>query len=292
MKKKQRLIRQFIWGFVAFAITIFLSGFIILLIIQHTIFSGDYYLKQADKTDYFQKVHKEVIVSIQDLGRGSGIPPKVLSNAIEQKQVTTDMTMYLKHALNQEDFQPQKEPVQNLIEKKVTVYAKEKSGKLSKQELDGINYFTEEAYKQYISYLKIPFLAALGQKIGTFNQQIMLFLISLGLGTVILSGMLIFLLYKRLFMLLRYLSFAFSGTGLILITMPLIIITSKVINRLSIQQPSLYTLMTTVLKGSLIRLIVLGSLFIIISLILSYSSVQLRKKEVAARVRRKRKKKY
>ncbi|AQP53928.1 hypothetical protein CBF34_05145 [Vagococcus penaei] len=292
METKQKLFRQFTLGFITFVATVLLSCFAVLMIVNSTLFSSSFVLKMADKSNFFEHVHQEIVLSIQDLGRGSGIPPEVIKTPISQEQVTKEMTAYIHHALDNRPFNPDKAAFTTPLSQTITDYALAKKNDLSTEEKKNIERFVNTAYEQYQAELTIPFLPALGQKMRIFKQNVTLFsLVSIS-GVIILMAILFFLQHRIPHRIIRYSAILFSSTGLILLVFPTIILFSGLIKRLSIAQKSLYQLVVLLFEQSLWTFIMVGGGLVLVSIIFAVIATRLRQNKINATSRKKRRAQY
>lgn len=280
MEKNAKQIRAMTLGFIAFVCSILLTGGALLLVIEHTL-SADFLTKAAVKSDYYTKLTEQITTQLQDIGLGSGIPWSVLEDVIEVDQVQDHFETYSYNAFTGNSLTIEKEPFLEKINQPIYTYSESKNQSLTPETTQGIALFSEKSYDVYSSYINLPYLPAVGQRIQVFSSKLFLFQIILAVSLILLMILLSYLLHGWLHRLLRYLAHILSGSGLMLIALPSLTLISGIIKRVSIVSPPLYVLITTYLTNILLVLIYLGIGFIVTALILGIISTLLRKHKIA-----------
>ncbi|MGY3766735.1 hypothetical protein ACWOAH_09450 [Vagococcus vulneris] len=280
MNNKQSFLRHFLLGFLSFVCTVLLSSLAIVMIIEHTLFSSNFLIASAEKSNYYSELSKDIKTNIQDLGMGSGIPKDVIQTPVSQEQIKVDVNSYIKHAFNGAQVLGDKEAFKKNLTTNVTAYAEKRDSTISETEKQNIQKFADTAYANYTEYVEIPFLPAFGQKVQVFKANSLIFKIILISCLVLLLILLWYLLHTWIHRLLRYLSYVFSGSALILGVIPLIILISRIIDHISITSKPLYDLTTSFLKGSLMHFVVVSMVFLVISVVSGLSANRLRNKKI------------
>ncbi len=67
-----------------------------LVCIRMTLFNQKFMIQQIHQAGYIETIRNYVTESIQDLGRGSNIPPKVLADVVSEKMVATNVENYVR----------------------------------------------------------------------------------------------------------------------------------------------------------------------------------------------------
>lgn len=67
-----------------------------LLCVRLTLFNQNFMIQQMHQAKYIETIRKDVTESIQDVGRGSNIPPEVLSDVVTEELVTINVENYIR----------------------------------------------------------------------------------------------------------------------------------------------------------------------------------------------------
>ena len=92
MKQATKNIPRWILAFIG---SLLLFATIALICIRMTLFNQEFMINQVHKTDYVETIRKDMTESIQDLGRGSNIPPEVLVDVVPEKTVSMNVDNYI-----------------------------------------------------------------------------------------------------------------------------------------------------------------------------------------------------
>lgn len=267
MNQNKKIIRNLAVGFIAFMCTTLLVALTMIFIIEKTLFSADFLNKAAVQSNYYSELTKQINTQIQDFGLGSGLPATILEDVASPQQVQKDFEAYTNQAYYGNNITIEKEPFLAQIKAPITAYADEKKQVLTPESQAGIDRFAERSYETYSDFIKLPFLPALGQQIQLFASNLTLFKVVIGSSFVLLLMLIIYLLHWWWHRLIRHLSFIFGGGGLMLIIVPALILTSGMIERISITSKPLYQLLTTYLTNSLLVFIIVGGAFLVASVL-------------------------
>lgn len=278
MKKKKKTIRNLVVGFIAFMASILLVGLSLLFILQYTLFSANHLIKAADKADYYENIAKQATTQIQDYGLGSGIPQEVLKEVIKPNQVEKDFSAYATQAYHGGDYLIEKEAFFVQLKGPIMAYADKQSQPPSEESLAAIDRFTERSFEAYSQFIKLPYLVNFGQIISRYSSQLMVFKVILGSGLVLMAILIVYLLHWWWHRLFRNLAFIFSGSGLMLIVLPVIILQSGVVKRISIGSQYLYELLTIYFETTLQTFIAVGGAYLLFSIVFGIISTLMRKK--------------
>ena len=284
MNNNKRTIRNISVGFIAFMCSILLVGLTLILMMERTIMSADFLNKAAVKSDYYTALTKQVTVQIQDIGLGSGIPQDVLEEVVDVKQVQRDFESYSYQAYMGNALTIEQAPFLEQISGLIYDYGATKGQKLTPENVQGVKLFSEKSYDVYSDFINLPYLPAVGQRIQAFASNLVLLQVILGVSVLLMLMLIVYLLHGWWHRLLRYMAYIFSGSGLMLIVLPALILWSGIIKRVSIASPPLYKLITTYLSSSLLVLIYVGGAFLLISLIFAGISTILRKHQSSVKM--------
>lgn len=124
MKQATRNVPRWILAFIG---SLLLFATLTLICIRMTLFNQNFMIKQVRETGYIETIRKDMTESIQDLGRGSNIPPEILADVVPEKTVATNVENYIRSIYQEVPFELQGEDeIKNNILKNVNQYAQEK----------------------------------------------------------------------------------------------------------------------------------------------------------------------
>lgn len=245
-----------------------------------TLFNQNFMIKQIHQTEYVETIRKDMTQSIQDLGRGSNIPPEVLADVVSEKTVSANVDNYIRSIYQEVPFEIQGEnQVKDNIMKNVTQYAQQKNIAIDETTQNNLNNLAASATKNYSSYIEIPYLLSYGKKVMAFKSALTLILIIAGAAfLLVFVGLL--LMAKMKHQKIRWSSVTFLGGGLMLAVLPAIIYFSGVIDRLGIMSEGLYQFVTGYITAFDLSFVFAGLGLTVLALLLVLISERMRSKKI------------
>ncbi|MDU5333091.1 hypothetical protein [Enterococcus sp.] len=277
MNQMTRNIPRWILAFIG-SLLLFAIG--ALVCIRLTLFNQNFMIKQVHDAKYIETIRKDVTESIQDLGRGSNIPPEVLSDVVTEKMVATNVENYIRGIYQDVPFQLQGEDqIKENIINNVQQYAQQKNIPIDEGTQKNLENLANTATKNFSSYIEIPYLMSYGQKVMSFKSSLNLILLVVGAGFV-LTFTLLLLMVKLKHQRVRWSSITFLGAGLMLVVLPAIIYFSGVINRLGITSEGLYRFVTSYVTTFDLSFVFVGLAAIAIAVLLVIISERMRDRKI------------
>lgn len=245
-----------------------------------TLFNQNFMIKQIHQTEYVETIRKDMTQSIQDLGRGSNIPPEVLADVVSEKTVSANVDNYIRSIYQEVPFEIQGEDqVKDNIMKNVTQYAQQKNIAIDETTQNNLNNLAASATKNYSSYIEIPYLLSYGKKVMAFKSALTLILIIVGVAfLLVFVGLL--LMVKMKHQKIRWSSVTFLGGGLMLAVLPALIYFSGVIDRLGIMSEGLYQFVTGYITAFDLSFVFAGLGLTVLALLLVLISERMRSKKI------------
>lgn len=264
----------------AFIGSLLLFATIALICIRMTLFNQEFMINQVHKTDYVETIRKDMTESIQDLGRGSNIPPEVLVDVVPEKTVSMNVDNYIRSIYQEVPFKIQGEDqIKDNILKNVSQYAQQKNITIDETTQSNLNNLANSATKNYSNYIEIPYLLSYGKKVMAFQSALTMILIIVGVAFVLVFVGLL-LMVKMKHRKVRWSSVTFLGAGLMLVVLPAIIYFSGVINRLGIMSEGLYRFVTSYITAFDLSFIFVGLALTVLALLLVLISERMRSKKI------------
>ena len=277
MNQMTRNIPRWILAFIG-SLLLFAIG--ALVCIRLTLFNQNFMIKQVHDAKYIETIRKDVTESIQDLGRGSNIPPEVLSDVVTEKMVATNVENYIRVIYQDVPFQLQGEDqIKENIMNNVQQYAQQQNIPIDEDTQKNLENLANTAAKNFSSYIEIPYLMSYGQKVMSFKSSLTLLLLVVGASFVLIFTLLL-LMVKLKHQRVRWSSITFLGAGLMLVVLPAIIYFSGVINRLGITSEGLYRFVTSYVTTFDLSFVFVGLAAIAIAVLLVIISERMRDRKI------------
>lgn len=277
MNQMTRNIPRWILAFIG-SLLLFAAG--ALLCVRLTLFNQNFMIQQMHQAKYIETIRKDVTESIQDVGRGSNIPPEVLSDVVTEELVTINVENYIRGIYQNIPFQLQGEDqIKENILKNVEQYAQEKNISIDETTEKNLTNLAETAAKNFSAYIEIPYLMSYGQKVRAFESSLNVIMFVVGAAFLLIFAGLQ-LMIKMTHQRVRWSSITFFGAGLMLATLPTIIYFSGVIQRLGITSEGLYRFVTSYVTTFDLSFVFVGLAVIGVAIILVIISERMRDKRL------------
>lgn len=277
MNQMTRNIPRWILAFIG-SLLLFAAG--ALLCVRLTLFNQNFMIQQMHQAKYIETIRKDVTESIQDVGRGSNIPPEVLSEVVTEELVTINVENYIRGIYQNIPFQLQGEDqIKENILKNVEQYAQEKNIPIDETTEKNLTNLAETAAKNFSAYIEIPYLMSYGQKVMAFESSLNVIMFVVGAAFLLIFAGLQ-LMIKMTHQRVRWSSITFFGAGLMLATLPTIIYFSGVIQRLGITSEGLYRFVTSYVTTFDLSFVFVGLAVIGVAIILVIISERMRDKRL------------
>ncbi|MGM0340153.1 hypothetical protein [Enterococcus sp. AZ007] len=277
MKQTSKNVPRWILAFIG---SLLLFATVSLICIRMTLFNQNFMIKQVHATDYTEAIRKDMTQSIQDLGRGSNIPPEVLADVVSEKTVSTNVDNYIRSIYQEVPFELQgEEQIKDNILKNVNQYAQQKNITIDETTQQNLDNLANTATKNYSNYIEIPYLLSYGKKVMAFQSALTLILIIVGVAfLLVFVGLLLTVKMKH--QKVRWSSVTFLGAGLMLTVLPAIIYVSGVINRLGIMSEGLYRFVTGYITAFDLSFVFVGIALTALALLMVLLSEKMRSKKI------------
>lgn len=279
MKNHGRLMKVISRFFLAFLSSVFLFAFLILLTLRLTLFSENYIAKQAEKADYYSELTKEINRQIENSALGSNIPEGILNQSIKQELVKIDVNAYFKamyHTGTKYAISNEKE-IHDVVFKAITDYMSEKTIQTTPESELAVTKLSDNAVTIYKGYIELPFLVSYGRKVMNYKSKLVVFMGICGVLWVLLSVSLYSSLRGYFHRLLRYWSYIWTGSGLMMLVVPAIILMQGFLKKLGIQSKAMYDFIQTYLSSFLWLFIIIGIISIVAGIVCGILSESKRK---------------
>lgn len=264
----------------AFIGSLLLFASLALICIRMTLFNQNFMIQQVRRTGYVETIRKDMTESIQDLGRGSNIPPEVLSDVVPKKVVSANVENYIRSIYQEVPFEIQGEAqIKKNILNNVQQYAQQKNIPIDETTQKNVTHLADRATENYAAFIEIPYLLQYGRKVMGFRSSLTLISVLVTVAfLLLLTGLL--LMVKMKHRRIRWSSIVFFGAGLMLIVLPMAIYFSGVIDRLGIASEGLYRFVTTYVTAFDLSFVFVGLASTVLAILLVLISEGIRQKKL------------
>lgn len=277
MKQATKNIPRWILAFIG---SLLLFATLALICIRMTLFNEDFMIKQVHETQYVETIRKDMTQSIQDLGRGSNIPPEVLADVVPEKTVSTNVDNYIRSIYQDFPFKIQGgDEIKGNILKNVNQYAQQKGITIDEATQKNLDNLANSAVKNYSNYIEIPYLLSYGKKVMAFQSALTMILVIASVAFILVFVGLL-LMVKMKHQKVRWSSVTFLGAGLMMVVLPALIYFSGVINRLGIMSEGLYRFVTSYITAFDLSFVFVGLALTVFALLLVLLSERMRSKKI------------
>lgn len=241
-KRIARLFLAYMCSFLLFTLLLFIC-------IRVTLIRPAFMQQQIDDSHYVMNVHKEINEKIQDLGRGSNIPPEVVKDIVPEPFIEKNMNRYVDTLYNGTSFTLQDaEKLKQTMVEKLKHYAENKKIHTGEETNEGINQFVDSSLQVVKQGIEIPYLAGFIQRVSQYKATLDVFIAGAAVTFCVMVGMLALALRAKKESLFSA-SFILAGTGLSMVVFPLLTYFSGMIDRIGIVTRSLYEFVKTYLTA-------------------------------------------
>lgn len=274
MKKIFRRSMRYFISFIL-CLVIFLIAF--LSIIKITLFNDSFVIKHIDTTQFSEKAYNEIIDSFTSLGSASGVPKEVFEKAINISFVSTDIYNIISDSYKYNELVFEKNNVVLNLKSEISKFCNENNIEITDSIKKDIDLLLEHLIVEYESIVILPLFSQIVQIKSIFDNYYFAFLI----GAVFYLAFSVFILlflekwpHRRV----RYISYSFISSGLMLFIIPIIVAVWDGIKRIQITPKFMYDFVVSFFNGIINQFYIFGAILFLIGVILIFISSKLRKK--------------
>lgn len=230
-----------------------------LVVTRLTLMSPNFMKLQIQRADYAATTTKAAHNAVVNLGLGSGVPKSVFTGVPSQKAVQTDLDYFVDRAYAGAGIKLPAKTVRAQLTNKLADYQQQQDLNLTTTQQKAVQTLIDQSMVRYTDSIQIPYLNTIGKSVRQVDRYLILILS----GMVVLTGLLIFILWRLLryrHRLWRYLAYSLLANGVMLLVGPYWLLYSRVITRLAIQTKALYQFVVTYLQAMIWIFIIMGLL--------------------------------
>lgn len=254
---------------VSFILSLFvcLGLFFTAVLVDILIFSSPSFISNsAKKSDYTQFAVVQITEELNDLAIPSGLPEDFFTDKINKNSFSKLFYNCLNNqAEGNKDYTLNVDEFKNEVHTRVTDYSKNEGGELTSEVEKDIELFSQECSKIYLSYVNPSLISYLLEVLVSVKKYLIIAL-AISIAFTLAIGMFLFKLnHKGAFF--KYLFCACSGASLTLGVIPICLIATNEIAKISISSKSLYAITTTMAEQLLWVMIISAAVLLFVSFI-------------------------
>ena len=262
MDKRQQ--RKLIGMVMAFMLALGLFSLGVVLIMKFSVFHEPFLLRTMEESGYYSIAHRNIEENIGYRATPFDIPEEVLEGLIGEDRVRIDARGYLSANLRREGYQADLSELEAVLDERIRQYLVEENIPIEEAQEEAIDEFTSLALQEYRMRTEIPFAGTVGSVTRVFDRYFFILLGGALLFSGFFGGVLVKLLrHKRFY---RYFGFGFSGAGLLLLTLPVVLFVVRPYQRLNLAPESFYHYVMELISSTLLLVILIALAMIILSL--------------------------
>lgn len=224
------------------------------------------------RSHYYDNLTAELRAKLYEYGDVSGLPHSLFDSIVSTQRVMSDSHNYISAALLGRTDAPDNAALSLNFQQAIYQYSdKAKAQKNDPSFQKNVKSFADQCAALYSSGIAITGLPSAGRALVRLKSMALILAVVLAVLTLVLTIVLyVIQTWKHRFV--RYLSYAFSGSAVMLLVIPLFIWANGIIMRVGITSRALFLLcrelFSSVLTGQLICVGTLAALFLLTLLIL------------------------
>lgn len=263
----KKILRKIINYIFSFFIAFFIFVVVIMTSTRFSVMSDNYFMKTLDKVDYYKNTTNELNHFLKLNAVPSGFPIEMFEGYIAEEDIRSDMVEYETMMFNHEDANISTEKIDKRIRTTVNNYIT-KNNIVMNQSLEiGVEAFITTIVKQYAYLTEFPFINMYADLITKFNK-LYIIVTPVLLVLIALLGKLMFKINTRVKRRKEYSAYICIGSGLLVSTLPIVMLANKFFQKISIKPKYMYDVIVALGNNYLIINAVAGLLLIVFGLLL------------------------
>lgn len=274
---KQEKLRNIIAYIMAFVLSVVLTLTTLLVGVKSTFFHETFILNQLDKSDYSTHVYEYFVDVSESLSILYGVDEEYLLSSFSKEKVEQDILRSMKMTLRNQTPDFFKEDLSNQVEQSLLAYAQSIDLTITTEVQEGISELKDELIKDYARIIQVPLFKNYAQAKGVVDQYIWWAIGALVALSLFLIGFLL-KLFRHRHRALRMIAYATIAVGMMNLIILFPVYTSRFYEQIQISPQFFKILITSVVKTSLVYMMLYSIVWFVLSLGLTFWSESLRKK--------------
>ena len=267
--EKKRKIRKTLCVAFAFLMSMTLFATLVLGVLGCTILNRDFFAKEVEKSGYSQRLYEKIVEELSTEGYISGFDEEFFSQILSVDVVKTpvqssvDMIYgvgkYEAASVDQLTDKFYNEFVNSLEDREVVV---------DEQQAEHIKAFATECANFLSSNARLPFLS-IGESLIKNIKPLFTYVLIFSVAFTLFCVFFIAMINPDKKEVLRYLSYALTGTALMTAAPPIVLLLTGVLKKISVADKALYDLIQTIGADLSTTVLLVSGITLVLSIILA-----------------------
>lgn len=271
--KEKRFVRNIISIVLAFILSVCATLLSAVFIVRVGIINKNTYYKTLNSSGYYSCAYNELMANIRSTTIPTGFPERIYENLITESDVCNDIIGSFEAQSKKIQYTTMASDIMQQLRKNIDEYFAETGYEAgSDEENKLINIYIETVASAYRECVNVPINSYI-LRADKIADKIFWWAFA---GLIAMASIIIFIifrLYKHIYYLLRYVSYAFTGSAFMLLACPSYIYLSKVHYRLNLTPESFYKLFITYIDSSLKMFINFGVFLFIVGVLFAIPGI-------------------
>lgn len=284
MTKSAKRFRSFLCGLLAFMLSVSLTLTMLIVGLKASALNPNFIIRVINKTDYAEKLSVELRDQLVSYGNACNLDESyfdtVFQNIITKEQIEDYTAQGIRNFYNGTAKEVSTDELEKALLEELKNYVVKKNYDLDSSTMDNITVISKEMGKIYSAYVGIFSSSYFVTASNLLVRYIKLFdyaLIGLGVFS-LLCIIVIRLSFNKAKNYLRYFIYAGSGSSLMLLVAPIVLLIMGIGNKVNIANPSLYTMTSRLINSGIYTFIAVGGVMVTVTVIISVIRVAVIKK--------------
>lgn len=274
-RKRNRKVKAVISYILTFLLSVFLFALLGLIGINIGIFNENIIFQKLNETNYYENIKTTIEDNIEAILLPSGIPSSVMNDVIKLDKVYLNSKTTIENLFAGKETTIDTTEMKSTFRKNLEEYMEENN--ITQFEDQGIEILAEEISKQYKSAMQFSFVKYF-VKYKEMYQKVIKILIPILIVLILIMIIILFVMQKYKHKSLRYIAYADTATGLMLIIAPSILLISEFYKKINISPQYFYNFLVEYIKWDIQIFVYLGVACLGVLILLIPIIAKLRKK--------------
>lgn len=267
-KSKSSNKKRLVMIMLSFILSFFLFLLGILVVFQSTVFNTNYMRKQLGASNYYENVIEEVEDKFSSYASASGFDQDFFKTTIDINDVQfgVNQSLSILYGNNEESVDTSK--FETNLYNKLVENVQGRKIEITDQIDDSLHLLAKTCADTYGQYISIPYSQELAPFISKLKTPVFILEMLLAFFIILILAVIYKMNHWRHRAIRAYI-YAISGAVLMVSVIPIVILLSGIVNRLSIISKSVYTFAIYYINGILYTFLCFSIVLIIIDLLLA-----------------------
>lgn len=263
IKKRRNAARNIISCILSFVLSVCVLLMTTAAIVQFGVLGENMMYTSINTSGYHAVVYHELMENIKSITIPTGFPESIYEGVITESDIYNDINGSLMARSRNIRYTTKSLVIKQKLEENIDKYFSEIEYTASSEETEAIDNYIEIIAELYDKCLDVPLSDYIMKSEGTL-QKLLIAVLAAMIFSMSVIIYIIFKLYRNVYGLLRYLSYASTGSAIMLMLLPAWVILNKWHYRLNLSPESFYILFTKYIDSILKMFLAFGVMWLIL----------------------------